>query len=1616
MIGQFATHLPIRLGLGVGVSVLALGVGTAFAQQAPAITCPDGSPGPVCIISNTGSVGPVVGSLGTAIIVNNSGTIAGDPALAAGQAVVLSVSNLAGGVIGSGANAIVAPARTGIPLLGFNVTNAGTINGNVAYVEPTPVSPQFPLAGGLYYYISDGGTLNGDLQLGTALSTANFIQRGADDGVTGSINAGGGIDIYTRSYTQTQSLELGARGLPTSFEVEGFEVLGDATRLTLTGQGTTINLMGDGHVVNNGTIGLLSTAGLYPPGVTIVPAAIGYYQQRFATFQRSVVPPGTVPLYTPAYGDALASFVNEGTVNGDVRIATASFVNNDEINLATSGIGSVITTAAGKDFVFRNAGTVEMTFDGLRSATTNIEREFDDGVNAAVRIRQALETSELARTTIENSGSIVGGLDANVAASEFSFTNSGSISGIDASGYFQRGLTLRVGELALVLPNANDEFNGERATIVNTADGHIEHGFYAGVATHNLRFENHGSIAASAREGGTALFIETGLLQDDDDSEEDVIDIAAQDFAFVNSGTITGAADISIANRTATFDNSGTVTRAELPIEHNNAPLFGGVAAFDVESETDESHSIVFTNSGAILGQDRGGSGLVIEAEAGDGDEPGIPTADSAITLINSGTIKASGGATGFPAAIFDPNATDIHVNQIAAVGIDQESSGAGLVTIENREGALIEASGLFSLLVPTPPSGAFVYLPVSGAVDGGMATAIGVSAKIVNIVNAGTIRGGAGTDYSAGSNLIIDNAIGQPNRYLAGAIHTSGDQMEDDSGFLPSIDHVTNTATGVIIGSIDLNAGNDRIDNAGSISGDIYMREGNDVIVNRGTINGAVYMGDGDDSFTHLLASAVLDGTVDGGAGEDILSFDITGTTYTGTIDAALRQRFTGFEIEKIVGTGKVIVQETIQVSSGAPLSLAAGSSIVVAPGETAIDGGDESVSVANSGEVVGNVNLGGGNNVFNNTAGGTITGNILTGDGTNSISNQGGLIAGDIITGNGGNSISIEGGTVNGRILAGAGGDSLTNTGTITGDVDLGAGADVLTIGTGGSFGGTVAAGDGTDVLALTTASTYGAQTTIDGSSFTGFEQVNNSAGVNSFTGDLAVEQVNVTGGRLIGLAGSTLTGSVDVGAGATFGTAGTVAGNVTIGAGGELSPGASPAIMTINGNLAIGDGTTTTFEFVSAGQSDQIVVNGGSVTIGDDTTLNLTGSLTPGASRDLIVVNGGGSITGDFDIVNRDPGIVGVVRNNGATLQLLGTFIAPSGVSPQANGAIGYVNELLIAGTASSALIDAVPSLLSGSTANAAAFGQLTPQGYASASQLGVEQGLVLAKASRSGLMASTREPAGLFTFAQGMGDWRRLKGSSRVGTSSASSHSRGMLGGLGFGNQAVSLGAFIGYIDSRQTIGGLGARTEADGMVAGLSGHFASGGFDAAITLAHDWSKASTRRIVPGATVQSGDYRLRSLVLDGSVGYSFDMGSWAVRPEVGLTHISTRRGSTTETGSAAFAMAIDGAKTHATFVDGGIRLKGGLSEGDLFHPWVLVGVRHQLEGEQSVASAGFAGNSERFTVVGAGRKETMPTIGTGASYDLAPGFSLYGAYQGEFGGGRSHNVNVGVRFAF
>lgn len=263
-----ATHARRTLAVGVSTAALATAQ-SVYAQAAP---CPGGSPGPICVITVEGDSGAIVGTNGNVTAVLNSGTITGEPAISQGGGIALYVDNDADGTItGTGGTAIVVQPR-----LIAGVDNSGIINGNVVFND-APAQNIF--GGSLVYFISDGGTLNGDLLLGTTgFTTAHFVQRGNDDGVTGTINAGAGLDVYSRSYSSSQAVTLGTNVLPASFEIEGFEVRDSAATVTLSGTGTSINLSGKGNVVNNGTVNSLNAAPFFPPGVVVIPAAITYYQ------------------------------------------------------------------------------------------------------------------------------------------------------------------------------------------------------------------------------------------------------------------------------------------------------------------------------------------------------------------------------------------------------------------------------------------------------------------------------------------------------------------------------------------------------------------------------------------------------------------------------------------------------------------------------------------------------------------------------------------------------------------------------------------------------------------------------------------------------------------------------------------------------------------------------------------------------------------------------------------------------------------------------------------------------------------------------------------------------------------------------------------------------------------------------------------------------------------------------------------------------------------------------------------------------------------------------------------------------------------------------------------
>ncbi len=919
----------------------------------------------------------------------------------------------------------------------------------------------------------------------------------------------------------------------------------------------------------------------------------------------------------------------------------------------------------------------------------------------------------------------------------------------------------------------------------------------------------------------------------------------------------------------------------------------------------------------------------------------------------NGNLIIMSGTATAAQGTAIFASAGMI-ANVSAAAASAGGDGNAGIV-VQGQTGVVLNVGAANS-------TGSLVTYPYSGVSRADAIYAQAYYGSVDAMVGSATASG-AGTDairiLANGTDGIVPGfPAGSATLNVTGSVTSAG----GNGVFVRSTGDVAITigAGARVDGSlsgIDVEGGSNSIVNMGTIAarnGPAITAIGPTSVDNRGAIAGDVTLGRNDDHFA-TLTSAHLTGRIDGGAGNNALVLDSSGST-AGAVAFDLT-RFVNFDSLMLTGSGSVALAGTLSFPTiqleGGELDVAAGTALATT-GSTTITGSGASETVVNRGTIAGAIDLGGGS-------------------------------------------------------------DRFENRGSVGGSVTLSDGDDTYVFYAGSRVVGGISGGAGTDTIELHSGGSDSSPTAFDVGKFTEFERLLQQAGVTALSGSAIFDQVQVNGGRLIGLAGSIITAPlITVAMGATFGSAGTVNGNVSVA--GTLSPGASPGMMTINGNVSLASGSTSLFELTPT-ISDKLIVSG-TLSVANGATLTLTGSrpLTPGAALDLIVANGG--ISGSFTTVNQPATIVGFLRQSSDRIQLFGQFAA-TGFNPQVTATINYVNGLLTSGKGGAALIAAVPLLLtSGNATNGAAFARLNPEAYASATQISIENGIALVKAARSGAAATTREEAGLFSFAQGIGNWRPLDGSAAQGVSRARTNSYGLLGGLGFGSAQASLGAFVGYLDSHQRIVELGARTRSDGIVAGLLGRASAGGFDLLALLAYDGGKADTKRALPGSLTATGRYHLRGWVSDTSVGYAIPLGTdWALKPEAGLTYVSTRRGSATETGGGAFALDVARRSSHAMFVDGELTLRGGMATGARVKPWISAGVRHQLNGRATLATGGFVGTDASFSVPGVSRQATLATAGAGLSVLVTPGLDLFAAYRGEFGSdGTGTNLNGGLRLMF
>jgi hypothetical protein len=236
-----------------------------------------------------------------ALTLANTGTITnGSSGGAVIQGVYLSLANGKTGVISaaSGSAAINASST-------LNLTNAGTINGNVVSTSATSGAR----------IDSTAGTINGNVTLGAAndILVATYANGALTTGITGTIDGGGGTNALLVNFNANTTL-ANALPLPTNFTVLDANIASGAT-LTLNNGFSSSNGLGvdgRGSLVNNSALN------------------------------------GTVQIGAQGYN--LASFTNNGTITSSgtgVYDLNAKSLSNTGTIGSTGGIGLVLTQTNG---------------------------------------------------------------------------------------------------------------------------------------------------------------------------------------------------------------------------------------------------------------------------------------------------------------------------------------------------------------------------------------------------------------------------------------------------------------------------------------------------------------------------------------------------------------------------------------------------------------------------------------------------------------------------------------------------------------------------------------------------------------------------------------------------------------------------------------------------------------------------------------------------------------------------------------------------------------------------------------------------------------------------------------------------------------------------------------------------------------------------------------------------------------------------------------------------------------------------------------------------------------------------------------------------------------------
>jgi uncharacterized protein with beta-barrel porin domain len=1368
----------------------------------------------------------------------------------------------------------------------------------------------------------------------------------------------------------------------------------------------------------------------------------------------------------------VARFANSGTIVSDVDLiadnalfvatnsGTIERAGNGGVGLAMSGFGDGLTID------LTNTNRIATGGNGSTSLTTYARATTSGGGDG---LRSLLDCDPVTGEPL-------------VPFTAVKVLNSGTISAAGGS-VVQLDGTTRVSSAA-VLHQDDAHIRAELTNAVGgVIEATAAQGSVAVIANGGLfQLVNDGTIrggAGTSFADGTAVYApgsDTWSLTDgylagaihSFDATDDVrnngsiigsIDLGAGNDTLVNAGTITG--NIFLRDGNDVFRAGGTINgNVDLGADNDSFAILAGLNLNGTVDGGEGLDTLSVDLAGGSLNFD-GSRFLNFEVRAarlGQGQAASVSGAalDFDTILVDGGTLTVAAGTP-----LQTGGATTISGGALAdAVVVQAGGTVAGSISLNDGNDSVTNGGAINGDVLLGAGNDTFTALAgstVAGIISGGAGTdtfsyvltgdAVGIPAvqefESIAVNGTGSLSlsltqnfdtltlNGTGLNVTAANGFSIGNVIGS----------NASETVTLAQGVAPAVslgggnDTLTVSLSGALAGNLDGGTGTDALNLALTGASSMNTVNGFENINVNGssplTLTGTLAAGqtlafDGSDNSLILANGATLGGIANGGAGRDTITVQSAATTVSSLNAGSLLN----FEALVAEGAGTLSLTgahrfDTVAVNGGS-LAVTGSSSLIA--NAIVFDIADNALSLASGATVSGLIDGGAGTDALVLTQDAGFTRNLsslnlanfelLSSSGAGSLNIDRNATF-QAVTLAGGTTTVTAGSTLTAPVTGSANGETLALLGTVNGNIDLGAGDDRLVLASVSNGTGTRSGGTGVDTLELRTAGTAVAPATFSGQGYTGFENLINAAGVLSLTGAQSYQTVAVTGGRLIGAAGSALTAdTVSVSQGATFGSAGTVNANIDVR--GTLSPGANLGTMSVNGNVAFAQGSNLLLELDPQTQ-DRLNISG-TLSIAQGATLDVTGVLSnlPGRVLDLVVANGG--ITGSFSTINKSPTVFGFITQNANRIQLRGEFQNDAGFDGNVRASIDYTNTVLRSGQAVQAFTAALPRLVDASgTSNATAFGQLTPEAYASATQIGVQNGLAVTDAARTMAMTTPIEE-GLYAFGQGMANWGDLNAEERTTMGSGDVNSVGFLSGIGYGFQGgARIGAFLGHLDAEQRTGTLGAETEADGVVGGLFADANVVGFGVHGLVAFNRAQADTsRQLSASQSTARGRYDLESWIADVTIDRQVALGEALVlAPKVGLTYVRTKRDQVTETGASAFGLSVEGATEETLFADAGLTATTRTTiAGMSLAPYAELGIRHRVEGSQPVATARFAGltGTDALSVEGVGHGRTVTRLGAGFGLDLSRNIRLNGGYGYEAGKNDRHSVSGGLSIRF